>query len=229
MANCDSLKREILTVWKGNFWQFEKEIFDSLEREILTVWKGNFWQFGKGNFDSLKKEILTVWRGNFWQFEKGIFDSLEREILTVWKRKFWQFEKEIFDSLEREILTVWKRKFWQFKYTQFGDHYHKVRTIPNSVKLFPQLKIILLWPREFQPIFSSKKYWIFCFIDLAKNYFHVWIAGSRKSAVLGVSIFQVYTKDHGKNQGNSRHPEYILNNSCIKNSFLLNRVVILLH
>ncbi len=24
-------------VWKGNFWQFEKENFDSLEREILTV------------------------------------------------------------------------------------------------------------------------------------------------------------------------------------------------
>jgi hypothetical protein len=49
-----------LTVWKGNF--------DRLEREILTVWKGkfwqigkrNFWQFGKGNFDSLKMRILTV-------------------------------------------------------------------------------------------------------------------------------------------------------------------------
>jgi hypothetical protein len=86
--NFDSLKKEILTVWKGKFWQFGKG--------ILTVWKGKFWQFGKGNFDSLEREILTVWKRKFWQFGKGNFDSLEKEILTVWKR---------------EILTVWKGNF----------------------------------------------------------------------------------------------------------------------
>jgi hypothetical protein len=37
-------------------------------KQILTVWKGKFWQFGKGNFDSLRKEILTVWKGKFWPF-----------------------------------------------------------------------------------------------------------------------------------------------------------------
>jgi hypothetical protein len=36
------------------------EIFDSLKKEILTVWNGNFWQFEKGNFDSLKRKILTI-------------------------------------------------------------------------------------------------------------------------------------------------------------------------
>jgi hypothetical protein len=41
IENFDSLKTEILTVWKGNFWQFGK---------------GNFWQFEKENFDSLEKE-----------------------------------------------------------------------------------------------------------------------------------------------------------------------------
>ncbi len=60
MGNFDSLKREILTVLKGKFWQFEKENFDSFKREILTVLKGKFWQFGKENFDSLKRKILTV-------------------------------------------------------------------------------------------------------------------------------------------------------------------------
>ncbi len=82
--NFDSLEREILTVWKGKFWQFEKRNFDSLQRKILIVWKVKFWQFEKGNFDS---------------FEKEIFDSFEKEILTVWKGKFWQFEKRNFDSL----------------------------------------------------------------------------------------------------------------------------------
>ncbi len=49
-------------VWKLLFfWQFRKENFDSLKREILTVWKGKFWQIEKGNFDSLKREILIVW------------------------------------------------------------------------------------------------------------------------------------------------------------------------
>jgi hypothetical protein len=61
------LKRKILTVWKGKFWQFEKGNFDSLKSWILTVWKGKFWQFEKGNFDSFKKEN---------------FDSLKRRILT---------------------------------------------------------------------------------------------------------------------------------------------------
>jgi hypothetical protein len=48
------------------FWQFEKENFDrkeyvdSLKREILTVWKTKFWRFRKRNFDSLEREILTV-------------------------------------------------------------------------------------------------------------------------------------------------------------------------
>jgi hypothetical protein len=40
MKNFDSLKMEILTVWKGKFWQFEMENFDSLKMEILTVWNG---------------------------------------------------------------------------------------------------------------------------------------------------------------------------------------------
>jgi hypothetical protein len=55
----------------NNRWQLKKKIkrnFDSLEKEILTVWKGKFWQFGKGilwqfgkeKFDSLEREILTV-------------------------------------------------------------------------------------------------------------------------------------------------------------------------
>jgi hypothetical protein len=57
------LKMKILTVWKGKFWQFEKENFDSLKRKILTVWKGKFWQSEKENFDSLKRKILTVWKG----------------------------------------------------------------------------------------------------------------------------------------------------------------------
>jgi hypothetical protein len=101
----DSLKRKILTVWKGKFWQFGKENFDSLERKILTVWKWKFWQFENENFDSLERKILTVWKGKFWQFENENFDSLERKILTVWKWKFWQFGKENFDS--------WKRKIFQ--------------------------------------------------------------------------------------------------------------------
>jgi hypothetical protein len=98
----------------GYFEPVVPKLFDNLEKEILTFWRGKFWQFEKGNFDSLKKEILTVWKGKFWQFEKANFDSLKREILTVWKEKFWQFWKGNFDSLEREILTVWKGKFWQF-------------------------------------------------------------------------------------------------------------------
>ncbi len=49
-----SLEKEILTVWKWKFWQFENVNFDSLEKEILTVWKWKFWQFENGNFDSLK-------------------------------------------------------------------------------------------------------------------------------------------------------------------------------
>jgi hypothetical protein len=65
------LKREILTVWKGKFWHFEKE--------NLTVWKGKFWQFGKGNFDSLKTEILTIWKENN-------FDSLD---FGFGSRLFW--------------------------------------------------------------------------------------------------------------------------------------------
>jgi hypothetical protein len=62
-----------LAVWKGNFWQFGKEIFDILEKKILTVWKRKFWQFEKESYDSLEKEN---------------FDSLESKILTVWKGKF---------------------------------------------------------------------------------------------------------------------------------------------
>jgi hypothetical protein len=69
-----------IALWFLN--RFEKGNFDSLEREILTVWKGKFWQFEKGNFDSLEREILTVWKGKFWQFGKGNFDSLKREFLT---------------------------------------------------------------------------------------------------------------------------------------------------
>jgi hypothetical protein len=37
------LKREILTVWKGKFWQFGK---------------GNFWQFEKGNFNILERHKI---------------------------------------------------------------------------------------------------------------------------------------------------------------------------
>ncbi len=48
---------------KGNFDSLERKLFDSLKRDILTVWKGKFWQFGKGNFDSLERKILTVWKG----------------------------------------------------------------------------------------------------------------------------------------------------------------------
>jgi hypothetical protein len=47
MGNFDSSKREILTVWKGKFGQYEKKNFDNLKREILTVWKG---------------KISTVWK-----------------------------------------------------------------------------------------------------------------------------------------------------------------------
>jgi hypothetical protein len=47
MENFDSLKGKILTVWKGKFWQFEKENFDNFERKI-------FWQSEKEIFDSLK-------------------------------------------------------------------------------------------------------------------------------------------------------------------------------
>ncbi len=97
-----------MTVWKGNFWQFEKgnfwqfemvnfdslerEKFDSLKRKILTVLKENFWQSEKVNFDSLEKKTLTVQKGKLWQFKKVNFDSF--------KRKFWQFKKENFVSLE---------------------------------------------------------------------------------------------------------------------------------
>jgi hypothetical protein len=120
----DSLKREILTVRKREFWQFEKgnfdslekEISDSLKREILTVLNGKFWQFEKGNFDSfekeisdsLKREIFTVWKGKFLQFGKGNFDSFKREIFTNWKGQFWQFGKGKF-------FIVWKRNFDSLK------------------------------------------------------------------------------------------------------------------
>jgi hypothetical protein len=75
--------------WVRRLWikQFEKENFDSLKRKILTVWKGKIRQFEKENFDSLKRKISAVWKGKFWQFEKENFDSLKRKILTVWKRK----------------------------------------------------------------------------------------------------------------------------------------------
>ncbi len=36
-----------------------EESFDSLKKKILTVWKGKFWQFEKENFDSLKRKFLT--------------------------------------------------------------------------------------------------------------------------------------------------------------------------
>jgi hypothetical protein len=48
--NFDGLEREILTVWKRKFLQFEMGNYDSLEQE---------------NFDGLEKEILTVWRKKF--------------------------------------------------------------------------------------------------------------------------------------------------------------------
>jgi hypothetical protein len=68
--NFYSLKREILTVWKGKFDNLEKENFDSLKRKILTV---------------LKREILTVWKGNFDSLEKENFDSLiiEKTWITI--------------------------------------------------------------------------------------------------------------------------------------------------
>ncbi len=64
-------------------WGFALDNFDSLKRKILTVWKGKFWQFGKENFDSLKRKILTVWKGKFdslkrkiWQFPWRLIWSL---------------------------------------------------------------------------------------------------------------------------------------------------------
>ncbi len=92
--NFYSLEREILTVWKGKFWQFGKGNFDSLEREILTVWKEKLWQFGKRNFDSLEREILTVWKGKFWQFEKG---------------KFWQFDTQFEDHWFVSLMAIWRK------------------------------------------------------------------------------------------------------------------------
>ncbi len=51
-------KRKFLTVLKGKFRQFEKEIFDSFKRKFLTVWKGNFDSLESENFDSLESEIF---------------------------------------------------------------------------------------------------------------------------------------------------------------------------
>ncbi len=73
IAKNDSLITSTLTVWKGKFWRFEKEIFDGFKRKFLTVWKRKFWRFEKKNFDGLKRKILTVWKGKFWRFEKKFF------------------------------------------------------------------------------------------------------------------------------------------------------------
>jgi hypothetical protein len=54
--------------------QFEMKNFDSLKRKILTVWKGKFWQLKNENFWQFEKE-------NFDSFEKENFDSLKRKIL----------------------------------------------------------------------------------------------------------------------------------------------------
>jgi hypothetical protein len=67
-----------------NFDSSKKENFDILKRKILTVWKGNIWQFENENFDSLKREILTVWKGKFWQFEKPNFEMKNHQSICLY-------------------------------------------------------------------------------------------------------------------------------------------------
>jgi hypothetical protein len=98
-----------------------------LKKEILTVWKKKFWQFEMGNFDSLKKEILTVWNGKFWQFEKRNFDCLKKEILTVFLATIW-------GSLLHLFLRIFSRNLILhnfFRYT-FVDLAQIVCKIPKT-------------------------------------------------------------------------------------------------
>ncbi len=164
------MKREILTVWKGKFWQFKKKNFDTLEREVLTVWKGKFWQFEMENFDTLKREILTPWKGKFWQFEKRNFDSLERNILTVWKEKFWQFDKRNFwrETFGWSQTLNWTRKDknckfqnpekfpFKFDFSNYQDKRHSSQLIKIRKKFIPGGQLT----EFFHPLKStSKKKW----------------------------------------------------------------------
>jgi hypothetical protein len=110
----DSLKRKFLTVWKGNFWQFEKEIFDSLTRKILTVWK---------------KKILVVWKGIFWQFGKG-------KLFTSWRPCF--LSKFKFPAKKSKIVKMTTKIVKSRKKAKCPNHQSSTLISPTFLLLTPK-------------------------------------------------------------------------------------------
>jgi hypothetical protein len=100
-----SLKRKILTVWKGRFWQLGKENF-------LTVWKGTFWQFVATH--SLGITGLILIKNPFEIYWFPINSKLSPLVLSIWTSTINHNYPSSRRQSKNHQKSKWKKYTWLF-------------------------------------------------------------------------------------------------------------------